>query len=51
MAECIAFFTEQFGSFFSWLNSVFLVPGVSLLAFFGAMFVISLLLGAFVLRG
>lgn len=51
MAECIAFFTARFGGFLSWLNSVFLVPGVSLLAFFGGMFVISLLLGAFVLRG
>ena len=51
MAECIAFFTARFGAFLSWLNSVFLVPGVSLLAFWGAMFVISLVLGAFVLRG
>ena len=51
MAECIAFFTARFGAFLSWLNSVILVPGVSLLAFFGAMFLISLLLGSFVLRG
>lgn len=51
MAECITFFTARFGAFLSWLNSVFLIPGVSLLAFFGAMFVISLLLGSFVLRG
>ena len=51
MADCVTFFTARFGAFLAWLNGVFLIPGVSLLAFFGAMIVISLLLGAFVLRG
>lgn len=50
MTEMIAFFTGRLGSFFGWLGSLELVSGVSLLGFFGAIMVVTLLIHNLLLR-
>lgn len=51
MQTYLEFFIARLGSLIGWLGSLELVPGVSLLSFFAALFVIGLLVNSFLLRG
>lgn len=50
MAEMLTYFVGKLGAFFTWLGTLVLVDGVTLLSFFGAMFLITLLIVNLLLR-
>lgn len=50
MNDMLTFFVGRLGSLVSWLNSQMIVSGVSLLSFFGGLFLICLLIHFLLLR-
>lgn len=51
MTEMLGFFVSKLGSLFTWLTTVEIVSGVSLLAFFGGLFVLCVFINSLLLRG
>lgn len=50
MADMLSYFIGKIGPFFSWLNSLSIVDGVTLMTFFGAMMLIIVLIRSLLLR-
>lgn len=51
MTQFLDFLMTLLPNFFSWLNSLIIAPGVSLMGFLAALFIIMLLINNFLLRG
>lgn len=51
MLQFLDFLMTLFPNLVSWLNSLIIVPGVSLMGFLAALFIIMLLINNFLLRG
>ncbi len=51
MTEMITYFIGKLGLFFSWLGSLVIVEGVTILSFLGAIFLIFMLIRNLLLRG
>lgn len=51
MQQMLDFLISLFPNLVSWLNTRIIVPGVSLMGLFAALFIIALLINNFLLRG
>lgn len=48
---CIQWFVSVFGGFFTWLNSWFILPGVSYLTFIVGAFLVFVFIDNFLMKG
>lgn len=50
MTDMLDFFVQIFGRWFVWLSGLVLVPGVSMLGFFGGLTLITVIIRSLLLR-